>query len=157
MVEQVSTESGQAHSNVQEILPMTREKLPRTVLVVDDEALIRWSLSEGLADAGWAVRQAATGAEARSAVRALEGQPFVLLLDLRLPDVSDLSLIRELRNVRPDVPMIVMTAHGSDDDAAQALLSGVFSFVGKPFDVSEIVRLVEAAASTARNPTSSAD
>jgi len=136
---------------------MMREKLPRTVLVVDDEALIRWSLSEGLTDAGWTVRQAATGAEARSAVRALQGQPFVLLLDMRLPDVSDLSLIRELRAARPDVPMIVMTAHGSDDDAAQALLNGVYSFVGKPFDVSEIVGLVDAAANGARNSTSGAE
>ena len=127
---------------------MMREKLPRTVLVVDDEALIRWSLSEGLADAGWTVRQAATGAEARAAVRALQGQPFVLLLDLRLPDVSDLSLIRDLRAARPDVPMIVMTAHGSDDDAAQALMTGVYSFVGKPFDVVEIVELVDAAAAS---------
>ena len=136
---------------------MMREKPPRTVLVVDDEALIRWSLSEGLTDAGWTVRQAATGAEARSAVRALQGQPFVLLLDMRLPDVSDLSLIRELRAARPDVPMIVMTAHGSDDDAAQALLNGVYSFVGKPFDVSEIVGLVDAAASRAGNSASDAD
>ena len=129
---------------------MMREILPRTVLVVDDEALIRWSLSEGLAEAGWTVRQAANGAEARSAVRALEGQPFVLLLDLRLPDVSDLSLLREFRAARPDVPMIVMTAHGSDEDARQALMSGVYSFVGKPFDVIEIVALVDEAARSVR-------
>ena len=125
---------------------MTREIVPRTVLVVDDEALIRWSLSEGLTDAGWTVRQAATGADARSAVRALDGQPFVIVLDLRLPDVSDLSLMRDLRAARPDVPMIVMTAHGTNDDAAQALAAGVYSFVGKPFDVVEIVALVDAAA-----------
>lgn len=126
---------------------MSREIVPRTVLVVDDEALIRWSLSEGLADAGWTVQQAATGADARAAVRALEGQPFIILLDLRLPDVSDLSLVREIRAARPDVPMIVMTAHGTTDDAAQALAAGVFSFVGKPFDVVEVVALVAAAAS----------
>ncbi|HUR20259.1 MAG TPA: response regulator [Vicinamibacterales bacterium] len=124
---------------------MMRNKPPRTVLVVDDESLIRWSLSEGLADAGWTVRQAATGNEARAAVRALEGQPFVLLLDLRLPDVSDLSLIRELRAARPDVPMIVMSAHGSSDDAMQAMACGAFSFVGKPFDMVEMVALVDAA------------
>ena len=142
----IPRDSDRADSNAQEILPMMREKLPKTVLVVDDEALIRWSLSEGLADAGWTVLQAATGAEARSAVRALEGRSFVLLLDLRLPDVSDMSLIRELRAARPDVPMIVMTAHGSDDDAVQARMTGVHSFVGKPFDVGEIVALVDAAA-----------
>jgi DNA-binding NtrC family response regulator len=126
---------------------MTREIVPRTVLVVDDEALIRWSLSEGLTDAGWTVRQAANGADARSIVRALAGQPFVIVLDLRLPDVSDLSLMRELRATRPDVPMIVMTAHGTNDDAVEARAAGVHSFVGKPFDVVEIVELVEAAAS----------
>jgi DNA-binding NtrC family response regulator len=135
--------------SAQGILPMRREIVPRTVLVVDDEALIRWSISEGLIDAGWTVRQAATGADARSAVRALAGQPFVIVLDLRLPDVSDLSLVHEIRTARPDVPMIVMTAHGTNDDASQALEAGVFSFVGKPFDVVEIVALVAAAASPA--------
>jgi DNA-binding NtrC family response regulator len=125
---------------------MNREIVPRTVLVVDDEALIRWSLSEGLTDAGWAVRQAASGAEARAAVRSLQGQPFVMVLDLRLPDVSDLSLVRELRALRPDVPMIVMTAHGTSDDATHAREAGVHSFVGKPFDIVEMVALVDAAA-----------
>lgn len=128
---------------------MAREIVPRTVLVVDDEALIRWSLSEGLTDAGWTVRQAATGADARSAVRALAGQPFVIVLDLRLPDVSDLSLVLEIRAARPDVPMIVMTAHGTNDDASHALEAGVFSFMGKPFDVVEMVSLVNAAVSPA--------
>lgn len=125
---------------------MSRRIMPRTVLVVDDEALIRWSLSEGLTDAGWTVRQAASGAEARAAVRSLDGQPFVILVDLRLPDVSDLSLVRELRALRPDAPMIVMTAHGTADDATQAREVGVHSFVGKPFDVVEMVALVDAAA-----------
>jgi len=129
---------------------MSREIVPRTVLptalVVDDEALIRWSLSEGLTDAGWEVRQAATGAEAREQVRALEGRPFVILLDLRLPDVADLSLVLELRGARPDVPMIVMTAHGSADDARKALAAGAHAVVGKPFDVVEMVALVGVAA-----------
>jgi DNA-binding NtrC family response regulator len=125
---------------------MNREVVPTTVLIVDDEALIRWSLSEGLHDAGWTVRQAATGADARAAVRSLTGQSFVILLDLRLPDVSDLSLLRELRAVRPDVPMIVMTAHGTPEDADQARSAGVYSVVGKPFDVTAMVELVKAAA-----------
>jgi len=125
-----------------EIVPKTGQ---RRVLVVDDEALIRWALAEGLADAGWSVLQAASGAEAKAVVRSLEGQPFAILLDLRLPDVSDLSLVRELRETRPDVPMIVMTAYGTGDDAAAALAAGVHSFVGKPFDVVEVVALVGAA------------
>jgi DNA-binding NtrC family response regulator len=67
------------------------------------------------------------------------------VLDLRLPDVADLSLLRELRSVRPDVPIIMMTAHGSAEDAKRARELGVFKFINKPFDVSEVVGLVEAA------------
>lgn len=124
---------------------MSRENLPRTVLIVDDEALIRWSLSEGLSDAGWAVQQASSGDAARAAVRALDGHPFLILLDLRLPDVADLSLLLELRRTRPDVPLILMTAHGTNEDASQALAAGAFAVVGKPFDVSEMVSLADAA------------
>ena len=137
---------GNANCTVREIFPMRRGILPKVALVVDDEALIRWSVSEGLTEAGWSVRQASNGAEARRLVRALDGEPFVIVLDLRLPDVSDLSLVRELRAARPDVPMIVMTAHGSADDASAVLASGVFSFVTKPFDVPELVALAIAAA-----------
>lgn len=131
---------------------MMQGKLPRSVLVVDDEALIRWSISEGLSDAGWVVRQAATGAEARAAVEALAGQPFVILLDLRLPDVSDLSLVRDLRLRRPDVPLIIMTAHGTPEQALSARDVGVYRVVDKPFDVGRIVALVDEAYTAAAWP-----
>src|SRR6185369_6312451 len=122
---------------------MTREIPPTpTVLVVYDEALIRWALSEGLSDAGYPVKLAATGADALATVRASEGLPLVVVLDLRLPDVADLSLLRQIRAARPDVPVIMMTAHGSSEDAAEALRIGAVKFVGKPFDVTEFVRLV---------------
>ena len=125
---------------------MTREIPPTpTVLVVDDEALIRWALSEGLSDAGYPVKLAATGADALATVRASEGLPLVVVLDLRLPDVADLSLLRQIRAARPDVPVIMMTAHGSSEDAAEALRIGAVKFVGKPFDVTEFVRLVATA------------
>lgn len=124
------------------ILPMMQGNLPREVLVVDDEALIRWSVSEALTDAGWTVRQAATGAEARAMVAALEERPFVVLLDLRLPDVSDLSLVRHLRASRPDVPVVIMTAHGSPEQARMAQTEGVFRVVDKPFDIATIVSVV---------------
>lgn len=119
------------------------------VLVVDDEPLIRWSLSEGLADAGYTVQQAASGAEARQAVAAAAAAPLVVILDLRLPDVTDMSLLRHIRTMRPDVPVVMMTAHGSAEDAQQAATLGAFRFVAKPFDVSEIVGLIDAASAAA--------
>ena len=125
---------------------MPKEKVPTpVVLVVDDEVLIRWALSEGLSDSGFVVRQASTGSEARTVLQAFAGEPLVIVLDLRLPDVADLSLLRDLRLLRPDVPIIMMTAHGSPEDAARARDLGVFRFIDKPFDVSKVVELVEEA------------
>jgi len=122
---------------------MTREKLPMPVVVViDDEALIRWSLSERLTEEGYPVRQASTGAEALTVLASLGRHPTVVLLDLRLPDVSDLTLFRRIRERWPDVPVILMTAHGSAEEAQAAMAEGAFRFVGKPFDVAEIAALV---------------
>src|SRR5580700_10098076 len=75
----------------------TGGSFPRpTVLVIDDEPLIRWSLGEAIREAGYAVRAAATGADAKAVLATLAGQPLVIVLDLRLPDVVDLSLLRTL-------------------------------------------------------------
>ena len=129
---------------------MTGEKLPRpVVLVIDDEPLIRWSLSEALSDHGYAVRQAANGAEARQVLEDSLGEPIVVLLDLRLPDVVDLSLLRDIRARRPDAPVVIMTAHGTDEDARSAKRLGAFKFVTKPFDVGKMVDLVGEAWSAA--------
>ena len=134
------------------ILPTMTGKVPRTALVVDDEALIRWSVSEGLSDAGWHVRQAGTGADARAALDALGDAPVVLVLDLRLPDVSDLSLVEYVRRTRPDAPVILMTAHGGPDLARTAAALGVYRLVGKPFDIGTLVSLAEQAYTSAAWP-----
>lgn len=134
------------------ILPMMQGKLPRSVLVVDDEALIRWSVSEGLAEAGWLVRQAANGAEARAVASELDGQPFVILLDLRLPDVNDLSLVHDLRARYPHVPLILMTAYGTHDQTVMARRAGVVTVVDKPFDIGRVVALIDEAYTAARWP-----
>ena len=112
------------------------------VLIVDDEALIRWSLSEGLSDGGYEVRLAGSAAEARHALAASANAPFIVVLDLRLPDVTDLSFLREVRRTRPDCPVLMMSAHGTPEDAEEATRLGVTRFVGKPFDVAEMVKLV---------------
>ena len=125
---------------------MSQEKMPTPiVLVVDDEALIRWSLGEGLAELGYAVRMAGSAAEAREALASCGEDPLVVVLDLRLPDMADLSLLQEIRTRRPDAPVIMMTAHGSASDASQATALGAWKFVGKPFDVGEMVQMVGAA------------
>jgi len=117
------------------------EFFPRHVLVVDDELLIRWSVSEALSDLGFDVEQAS---DAGSALRAVStaALPFdVVVLDLRLPDMNDLSLLRTLRQLLPTAALILMTAFGTAEifRDAQALGAAV---LGKPFELDELKRLV---------------
>ena len=122
---------------------MMSGKLPiPSVLVVDDEPLIRWSLSEGLTDGGYPVRLAGNAAEARAALAVLGKAPLVVLLDLRLPDSIDLALLVEIRKRFPDAPVVMMSAHGTSEDMKRAGELGACRFVEKPFDVTEMVKLV---------------
>jgi len=111
------------------------------VLVVDDEPLIRWSLSELLAESGHSVTEAADGA---SAVRALSGDgPFdVVLLDYRLPDSNDLNLLSTIRRQMPQSAVIMMTAYGAPEMTSGALALGAYRVVPKPFEVHDLVSLV---------------
>ncbi len=122
---------------------MMSGKLPiPSVLVVDDEPLIRWSLSEGLSEGGYPVRLAGNAAEARAALAALGQEPLVIVLDLRLPDSVDLALLAEIRKRYPGAPVVMMSAHGTSDDVKRAAALGACRFVEKPFDVTEVVKLV---------------
>lgn len=115
----------------------------RRVLVVDDELLIRWSLSEGLSKAGFEVVEAedARGALARFAPGAAAIDAVVL--DLRLPDSADLGVLRQIRELAPAVPVIMMTAYGTAETTEDALTLGAWHVVSKPFDVHRVVGLVE--------------
>jgi len=131
---------------------MMQGKLRKRVLVVDDEALIRWSVSECLTEAGWQVLQAETGAAALEAAGNWAGVPYLILLDLRLPDVADLSLVQALHTRRPDVPIVVMTAYGSAEQTRRVHEFGVIRVIDKPFDIRTIVACVDEAYTAARWP-----
>jgi DNA-binding response OmpR family regulator len=116
-----------------------------TVLVIDDEPLIQWSLGEAIREAGYRVQVAATGADAHIVLETLDAEPLVILLDLRLPDVLDLSLLRELRSRRPDAPVLVLSAWASSEIAAAAIQAGAARVMKKPFDVASVVAAVRVA------------
>lgn len=113
-----------------------------TVLVVDDEPLIRWSLSEALSARGCVVLTAASGTEAMEALGLHAAGPVVVVADLRLPDVEGLSLIRTFRRERPDWPLLVMSAFGSPETRAEAESLGVAAFIDKPYDLDTVATLV---------------
>ena len=115
---------------------------PVNVLVVDDEALIRWSLSESLSKAGYHVIEAE---DRKGTLRVFEQRRpgvCVALLDIRLPDSRDLGLLRTIREMAPDCRVIVMTAHGTPELTREALKHGAFRVVDKPFDLDDMVGLV---------------
>jgi DNA-binding NtrC family response regulator len=119
------------------------------VLVVDDEPLIRWSLAETLTDRGHTVTEAGDGKEALRVVTDSANRPNVVLLDYRLPDSNDLSLFTAIKRELPGAPIILMTAYGSAEITARALSLGAYRVVSKPFEVQDLVTLVqEARAST---------
>ncbi len=119
----------------------------QTILVVDDEPLIRWAVREGLESAGYKVIEAGT---AREALASLNGTPIaVALLDVRLPDSDDLGLLRRFKREAPACRVIVMTAHGSPELLHEAITAGAFSTVSKPFDMVSMISLVQAAGAAA--------
>jgi len=116
-----------------------------SILVVDDEQLIRWSLTSRLADEGYRVFEAETAAEALK--RAREGVDLVLL-DYRLPDSDGLAVLKQIKENDPDTLVILLTAYSSVKTAVEAMRHGAYHYVNKPFDLDEIVLLVEKALET---------
>ena len=126
-------------------IPRMEKKSTRSVLVVDDEALIRWSLAEMLGERGYAVTEAG---DARTAVAAIESaaEPFdIVLLDYRLPDSADLRLLEKVRHLAPTSQVIMITAHNSPELAQGAAALGAYRLVNKPFDVESLAALVNQA------------
>ena len=116
---------------------------PRYVLVVDDEPLIRWSVSETLSDLGCDVEQSSDAAAALRTVTTA-ARPFdVVVLDLRLPDMNDLALLGTLRQLLPGAMLILMTAFGTAEIIRDAQALGA-TVLNKPFELDELRRLLKA-------------
>jgi DNA-binding NtrC family response regulator len=109
---------------------------PASILVVDDERLIRWSLEQQLQREGYTVQSVETGAEALQ--RAQADPPDLILLDIRLPDADGVDLLGRLRAAGPECVVIMMTAHGGVESAVRAMKLGAHDYVGKPFDMEEL-------------------
>ena len=120
------------------------ENFPLEVLIVDDEPLIRWSLRTGLSRRGHTVTEAADG---RTALACLSADPErfqVVLLDYRLADRQDLSLLRDIRKLCPSCTVIMMTAFADPLMRDEAMSLGARAVIDKPFQVAAVVALAEA-------------
>jgi DNA-binding NtrC family response regulator len=111
------------------------------VLVVDDEPDATEALTLLLAPRGYEVRAAATADQARALVEAWK--PSAVLLDLILPDVTDLDLLHELRAMAPDTQVVMVTGYGSIPKVVEAMNAGAFGFIEKPIDAMLLLAVLE--------------
>ena len=118
-----------------------------TVLVVDDESLIRWSIKERLAHEGLTILEAGTAA---GALEQASDAVDLILLDYRLPDSDGLAVLQKVKELYPDTPVILMTAHSTVENAVEAMKLGAFHYINKPFNVDELAVLVHNALETGR-------
>ena len=118
-----------------------------TVLVVDDEALIRWSLTERLQSEGYEVLEAETG---HGALEKLPDGIDLVLLDYRLPDTDGVSVLRKIKEFDQDILVILLTAYASVETAVEAMKQGAYHFANKPFNLDEVAATVERALETTR-------
>jgi DNA-binding NtrC family response regulator len=111
-----------------------------TILVVDDEQLIRWSLVTRLNEEGYKTLEAGTAAEA---VKLARDGVDLLLLDYRLPDADGLTVLKQVKETSPETIVIMLTAHASIGMAVEAMKHGAYHYLNKPFNLDEVALLVE--------------
>jgi two-component system, NtrC family, response regulator AtoC len=126
----------------------TRQHMGKaTILVVDDEQLIRWSLVERLSQDGYKTLEADTGASAQAQ---FGEEVDLVLLDYRLPDTNGLDLMKDMLRREPDVLVILITAFSNVASAVEIMKAGAYHYATKPFNLDEIAVLVEKALETTR-------
>ncbi len=118
------------------------------ILVVDDELNLRRVLAAQLSRDGYDVHTAADGAEG---LEALANHHIDLLItDLKMPGIDGMELLRRALRDEPELPVVMITAHGTVDNAVEALKTGAFDYITKPFDQSEVRAIVRKALETRR-------
>ena len=122
-----------------------RAPVALSILVVDDESLIRWSLRRALTKRGHHVVEAGSAAEAIQALNRRDEAFDAVLLDYRLPDRQDSSLLEEVRTLAPTVLVFMMTAYGDDTMRTVSQWLGARAVVDKPFHLDTFVEMIETA------------
>ncbi len=115
----------------------------KTILIIDDEAGMRDMISRLFAESGYATASAPDGASGLAA--ASGGDYDLVILDMSLPKMSGLDVLAGIKEHKPDIPVIMITAYGSTQTAIEAMRLGAYDFVTKPFELDELQMLVDRA------------
>jgi two-component system response regulator AtoC len=115
----------------------------KSILIVEDEKILRISLADALKEEGYTVLAATNGKEALAAIE--QGIFSVIITDIRLPDISGMEILRKSMEIAAAVPVVMMTGYGNIKDAVESMRIGAFDYITKPFDLEEMFATVSKA------------
>jgi len=123
-------------------LPM--QQLQTTIWIIDDDQSMRWVLEKTLSNNGYQVSAFESGsvALARFKRSSTSERPDLIITDVRMPGINGFELLKQIKNVSPQTPIIVMTAYTDLDTTVQAFHEGAFEYLPKPFDIDDALELV---------------
>jgi two-component system response regulator AtoC len=110
--------------------------MSQTILIIDDEKTIRWSLGEALKESGYEVCD--SGSAEKGVELFKQKSADLVLLDLKLPEKSGIEVLKQIKSVDPSVPVIMMTAYGEVDTAVEAMKNSAYDFILKPFALEKL-------------------
>jgi len=123
----------------------------KAIWVIDDDQSMRWVLTKTLANNGYQVTAFESGSVALASFKRATGEdrPSLIITDVRMPGINGFELLKQVKNISPRTPIIVMTAYTDLDTTKQAFHEGAFEYLPKPFDIDDAIELVERACAEA--------
>ena len=125
--------------------------LAASIWIIDDDQSMRWVLEKTLSNNGYDVTAFESGsvALARFKRSAFEERPDLIITDVRMPGINGFELLKQIKHVSPQTPIIIMTAYTDLDTTVQAFHEGAFEYLPKPFDIDDALQLVARACESA--------
>lgn len=112
------------------------------IFVVDDERIVRVTIADDLKDAGYKVREFSSATSALQHLREVDSEVDVIITDLKMPEMDGLEFLKKLKQINPEIYVLVMTAHGSIQTAVEAMKLGAYDYLLKPFNIDELLLIV---------------
>lgn len=112
------------------------------ILVVDDERIVRVTISDDLRDAGYNVREFSSATSALQHLRDVDSAVDIIITDLKMPEMDGLEFLSKIKQINPDIYVLLMTAHGSIQTAVEAMKLGAYDYLSKPFNIDELLLII---------------
>lgn len=112
------------------------------ILVVDDERIVRVTIADDLKDAGYNVREFSSAASALQHLRDTDPDVDIIITDLKMPGMDGLEFLKKIKQINPEIYVLLMTAHASIQTAVEAMKLGAYDYLAKPFNVDELLLVI---------------